>query len=68
MTAPQPAMFSNNVWVVDEFFTEAKIEALNSELLRREISAEQVIAVLPVAGQIMVSPTPPQFRVLYRTN
>ena len=68
MTAPQPAMFSNGVWVVDEFFTEAKIEALNSELLRREISAGQVIAVLPVAGQIMVSPTPPQFRVLYRTN
>jgi hypothetical protein len=61
-------MFSNSVWVVDEFFTEAKIEALNSELLRREISAEQVIAILPVAGQIMVSPTPPQFRVLYRTN
>jgi hypothetical protein len=68
MTAPQPAMFSNSVWVVDEFFTEAKIEALNTELLRREISAEQVIAILPVAGQIMVSPTPPQFRVLYRTN
>jgi hypothetical protein len=68
MTTPQPAMFSNGVWVVDEFFTEAKIEALNSELLRREISSEQVIAVLPVAGQIMVSPTPPQFPVLYRTN
>jgi hypothetical protein len=68
MTAPQPAMFSNSAWAVDEFFTEAKIEALNTELLKREISAEQVIAILPVEGQIMVSPTPPQFRVLYRTN
>jgi hypothetical protein len=68
MTAPQPAMFSNSAWIVDEFFTEARIEALNTELLRRDISAEQVIAILPVAGQIMVSPTPPQFRVLYRTN
>jgi hypothetical protein len=68
MTAPQPAMFSNSAWVVDEFFTEARIETLNTELLRREISAAQVIAILPVAGQIMVSPTPPQFRVLYRTN
>ena len=68
MTVPQPAMFSNSAWVVDEFFTEARIEALNTELLRREISAAQVIAILPVAGQIMVSPTPPQFRVLYRTN
>jgi hypothetical protein len=68
MTAPQPAMFSNSAWVVDEFFTEAKIGALNTELLKREISAEQVIAILPVEGQIMVSPTPPRFRVLYRTN
>jgi hypothetical protein len=68
MTVPQPAMFSNSAWVVDEFFTEARMEALNTELLRREISAGQVIAILPVAGQIMVSPTPPQFRVLYRTN
>jgi hypothetical protein len=68
MTVPQPAMFSNSAWVVDEFFTEARIETLNTELLRREISAAQVIAILPVAGQIMVSPTPPQFRVLYRTN
>ena len=68
MTALQRPMFSNSAYVVDEFFTDARIEALNTELLRREISAEQVIAILPVAGQIMVSPPPPQFRVLYRTN
>jgi hypothetical protein len=67
MATPQPATFSN-IHVVDEFFTEARIEALNSELIRREIAAEQVITVLTVAGQIMVSPTPPQFRVLYRTR
>jgi hypothetical protein len=66
MTAPQRAQFSTSTNVVDEFFTEARIEALNTELLRREISAEQVIAVLPVAGQMMVNPTPAQFRVLYR--
>jgi hypothetical protein len=53
---------------VEEFFTEARVAALNIELLKRGISAEQVIAILPVAGQIMVSPTPPQFRVLYRTH
>ena len=68
MTAPQRPMFSNSAYVVDEFFTDARIEALNIELLKREISAAQVIAILAVAGQIMVSPTPPQFRVLYRTN
>ncbi len=66
MTAPQRAQFSTSANVVDELFTEARIEALNTELLRREISAEQVIAVLPVAGQMMVNPTPAQFRVLYR--
>jgi hypothetical protein len=67
MAAPQRATFSN-ANVVDEFFTEARIEALNSELIKREIAAEQVITILPVTGQIMVSPTPPQFRVLYRTR
>jgi hypothetical protein len=68
MTAMQTPVFSNSTRVVDEFFTEARIEALNIELLRREISADQLIAVLPVPGQIMARPTPPQFRVLYRTN
>jgi hypothetical protein len=68
MTVPQRPVFSNSAYVVDEFFTDARIEALNSELLKREISVGQVIAILPVEGQIMVSPTPPQFRVLYRTN
>jgi hypothetical protein len=67
MAAPQRATLSN-ANVVEEFFTDARIEALNSELIKREIAAEQVITVLPVAGQIMVSPTPPQFRVLYRTR
>jgi hypothetical protein len=67
MATPQPAAFSN-IHVVDEFFTEARIEALNNELVRREIATEQVITVLTVAGQIMVSPTPMQFRVLYRTR
>jgi hypothetical protein len=47
-------------------FTEAKIDALNAKLIERGISADQVIAILPVEAQIMVDPTPPQFRVLYR--
>jgi hypothetical protein len=53
---------------VDEFFTEATIEALNAELLRRDVAPEQVISILPVAAQLMAKPTPPQFRVLYRAN
>jgi hypothetical protein len=68
MTALRSPVFSNSTRIVDEFFTEARIDALNTELLRREISADQLIAVLPVPGQIVARPTPPQFRVLYRTN
>jgi hypothetical protein len=52
---------------VDEIFTEAKIDALNAKLIERGISADQVIAILPVEAQMMVNPKPPQFRVLYRT-
>ena len=65
MAAPQRAL--NNADVVGEVYTEAKIEALNSALAERGISGEQVIAILPEAGQTMVKPTPPRFRVLYRT-
>jgi hypothetical protein len=67
MTAPQSARFSNNSNIVDEMFTDAKIDALNAKLIERGISADQVIAILPVEAKIMVNPTPPQFRVLYRT-
>ena len=67
MTAPQRAQFSNSVNIVNEMFTEAKIDALNAKLIERGISADQVIAILPVEAQKMVNPTPPQFRVLYRT-
>jgi hypothetical protein len=67
MTAPQRAQFSNSASVVDEMFTEAKIDALNAKLIERGISADRVIAILAVEGQIVANPTPPQFRVLYRT-
>jgi hypothetical protein len=67
MTASQRAPFSNSANVVDEMFTEAKIEALNTKLIERGISADRVIAILPVEGRTVIVPTPPQFRVLYRT-
>jgi hypothetical protein len=67
MTAPQRTAFSNSANVVDEMFTEARIDALNAKLIERGIAADQVIAILPVEAQIMANPKPPQFRVLYRT-
>ena len=66
MTVSQRAPLSNRATVVDELFTEAKIDALNTKLIERGISADQVIAILPVAAEAMVNPAPPQFRVLYR--
>jgi hypothetical protein len=66
MTAPQRSQFSNSANVEAEIFTEAKIDALDTKLMKRGVSADQVIAILPVDAKIMVDPTPPQFRVLYR--
>jgi hypothetical protein len=66
MTVPQRASLSNSA-AVDEIFTEARIDALNAKLIERGISADQVIAILPVEARLMVNPAPPQFRVLYRT-
>jgi hypothetical protein len=66
MTVPQRAQLSSSANVVDELFTEARIEALNAKLIERGISADRVISILPVEAQLMVNPKPPQFRVLYR--
>jgi hypothetical protein len=68
MATPQRAQHSNRENVVDEIFTEAKIDALNTKLIERGISADQIIAILSVEARIMVNPTPPQFRVLYRPS
>ena len=67
MTASQIAPFSNSANVVDEMFTEARIDLLNAKLIERGISADRLIAILPVEAQIVANPKPPQFRVLYRT-
>ena len=66
MAAMHRAQLSNSV--VDELFTEANIVALNEALLERGISPERIIAILAVPGQTLVSPVPPQFRVLYRAG
>ena len=65
--ASRQDQFSNQPATVSEIFTDATVDALNSVLLQRGISAERVIAVLPVPAQIVANPTPAQFRVLYRT-
>jgi hypothetical protein len=53
---------------VDELFTDANIVTLNEMLVERGISPDRIITIVMVPGQTMVTPTPPQFRVLYRAT
>lgn len=66
MAIAQAVPQSNRAKVLDEVVVEAKIDALNAVLADRGISADQIISVIPLPGQTLVSPTPPQYRVLYR--
>lgn len=58
---------ANDIAAVAEFLTDASTDALNAALSARGISADRIIAVLPLPGQTLVNPTKSQFRVLYRT-
>lgn len=66
MAIAQAVPQSNRARVLDEVVVEAKIETLNAVLADRGISAERIVSVIPLPGQTLVSPTPPQYRVLYR--
>lgn len=56
----------SNMSAVEEFVTPARVEALNTELRSRGISAEQIIAVHALEGQPLVHGIEAKFRVLYR--
>lgn len=60
--------FSNQVGAVEEIVTEATLEALNAALAEHDIDSERIISILPLPGQSMAFPKPPQFRVLFRTS
>ena len=66
MALAQAIPQSNRANVLDEIVVTAEIGALNSALAERGISADRIVAVLPLEARIMVNPTPPQYRVLYR--
>ena len=58
MAAMQRAQLPNTPNVVDEFFTDANIVALNEVLVERGISPDRIITIVMVPGQTMVTPTP----------
>jgi hypothetical protein len=68
MAAMQRAPLPNTPNVVDELFTDANIVALNEVLVERGISPDRIVTIVMVPGQTMVTPTAPQFRVLYRAT
>jgi hypothetical protein len=68
MPAIEPIPLTKNDGGVREFYTEARVEALNTALADKGIAAEKIICILHIPGQIVVSPTPAQFRVIYREN
>jgi hypothetical protein len=68
MSEREPRPVFNQHEQVGEFITEASVEMLNGELANRRIRPDRIITVLHVPGQTMAKPTPPKFRVLYRTE
>jgi hypothetical protein len=60
--------YSNRVSPVEEIVTEATLDALNAALSEHGIDAERIISILPVPGQTMAFPKPPQLRVLFRAS
>ncbi|MBA4223133.1 MAG: hypothetical protein C0458_20585 [Methylobacterium sp.] len=59
---------SNQVGLVDEIVTESSLDALNAALAVHGIDADRIISILPVPGQTMAFPKPPQLRVLFRAS
>lgn len=58
---------SNRREVIQEFLTSASIEALNRELINRDIPADRIVAIHHLAG-LRVSGGGNQFRVLHRVD
>lgn len=56
----------SNVATVDEFVTEATVDALNAALAQRGVTPDRIIAVHYVEGVALANGAKPQYRVLYR--
>lgn len=52
--------------LVGEFFTEARLDALNAELSVHGVDPSRIIAIFEVPGQSVANTLPPRYHVLYR--
>ncbi len=51
---------------VGEFFTEARLDALNAALAAHKVDASRIITIFEVPGQSVANALPPRYHVLYR--
>jgi hypothetical protein len=52
--------------LVGEFFTEARLDALNGALAAHGVDASRIIAIFEAPGQSVANALPPRYHVLYR--
>ena len=52
--------------IVGEFFTEARLEALNAALAALGVDAGRIITIFEVPGQPVANGHPARYHVLYR--
>jgi hypothetical protein len=52
--------------LVGEFFTEARLDALNGALAAHGVDASRIITIFEVPGQSVANALPPRYHVLYR--
>jgi hypothetical protein len=51
---------------VGEFFTEARLEALNAALAAHGVDANRIISIFEMPGRSVANAVPPRYHVLYR--
>jgi hypothetical protein len=52
--------------LVGEFFTEARLDALNAALAAHGVDASRIITIFEIPGQSVANALPPRYHVLYR--
>ena len=53
---------------VGEFFTEARLDALNAALAAHGVDASRIIAIFELPGQPVANGHPARYHVLYRKS
>ena len=63
--APQPITAAETV---GEFFTDARLDALNAALATHGVDASRIITIFEVAAQPVANALPARYRVLFRKS